>query len=149
MLTKFTVIGALAACLALGVAACGGADETTEVAAVATKSEFIAQGDAILCTKTKEVAAATASVDPNTASRKELKSFVLDGVVASVQKSHDDLAALQVPAGDGDEIGAMLAEIQSAIDTTEADPAQLITGPDPFARADGMIAAYGLTGCPT
>jgi hypothetical protein len=148
MFKKITVTGATVLCIGLVAAGCGGDDETTTTAAATTKSEFIEQGDAILCTKGEEVADATASIDLQTASRQELKDFVFEGVLPAAQKAYDGLSSLEAPPGDEDEITAFLAELQSAIETTEADPAQLITGPDPFAKADKLILEYGLSDCP-
>jgi hypothetical protein len=147
MLKKVTLAGALVAVIAFGAAGCGGDDETTTVA-VATKAEFVEQGDVILCTKTDAVAAASASLDPKTATRAELEAFVFEGVLPAVQIAYDDLSALDVPSGDEAQVDAILAAMQAAIENTEDDPAQLITGPDPFGEADGLIADYGLTGCP-
>jgi hypothetical protein len=39
-------------------------------------------------------------------------------------------------------------EMQRAIDATSADPGLLLSGPDPFAKADRLISGYWLTGCP-
>ncbi len=114
----------------------------------ATKPEFIAEGDRILCAKTAAVAAATSSVAEDS-SVVELEAVVVDGVLPAVQRAHDDLSRLSVPAGDEVEIGAIIAAIQAAIDATAQDPAILLGEPDPFAAADGLISAYGLTGCPT
>ena len=72
---------------------------------------------------------------------------MFDGVLPAVQTAHDDLASIPAPAGDEAQIDAILAALSDGIETTESDPAQLITGPDPFAKADGLITDYGLTGC--
>ncbi len=147
MLKKIIITGALVAAIAFGAAGCGD-DETATAADTATKAEFVEQGDAILCAKTEAVAKASASLDPKTATRPELEAFVFEGVLPAVQTAHEGLSTLDVPSGDEPQIDAILAAMQAAIEITEADPAQLITGPDPFGEADGLIAAYGLTGCP-
>jgi hypothetical protein len=144
-----------AACTALvlaGViaAGCGGEDETTAAAApAATKAEFVKEGDVILCTKSDAVAAATeqiAAVRKPTA--EQLTTVVQDDFLPAVQTAYDGLAALPVPAGDETEIAAMLARMKAAIATVEADPAALVSGPDPFTKSDGLITACGITGCP-
>jgi hypothetical protein len=107
------------------------------------------QGDAILCTKSKVVATATETISRKKApSVKEQKDFVLGKVLPAVQRAHDDLAELAVPEGDEDQFVAILKEMQTAIDTTSADPRLLLSGDDPFAKADRLISGYGLTGCP-
>jgi hypothetical protein len=131
-------------------AGCGGDDETTTAAApAATKAEFVKEGDAILCTKSDAVTAATeqiAAVKKPTA--EQLTAFVQDDVLPAVQTAYDDLAALPVPAGDETEVAAMLARMKAAIATVDADPAALVSGPDPFTKSDELISAYGITGCP-
>jgi hypothetical protein len=145
-ITKFAIGIALAATCAVGVAACG-SDEETGTATAATKASFVKKGDAVLCTKTKAVAAASAAIDQQAPSRQELKDLVLRGVLPAAQTAHDDLASLERPAGDEQQITAFLAELQSTIDATEANPAQLVVGPDPFTKADRLLLAYGLHDC--
>jgi hypothetical protein len=139
-LIAVAVVGALAA-------GCGASEDETSTAPAATKAAFVKQGNAVLCTKTKAVADAAARLDPQSPSRQELKNFVLKGVLPAVQTAHDDLASLDRPAGDEEQITAILAELQSTIDATQANPAQLVTGPDPFTKADKLILEYGLQDC--
>lgn len=146
---KLTITGAIIAALAIGAGGCGSDDDadTASTESATTQAEFIDQGDAILCAKTEAVNEATSSIDFESASNSELKSFVFDGVLPAVQTAHDDLASTPAPPGDEAQIDAILAALSGAIETTESDPAQLITGPDPFAKADSLITEYGLTGC--
>jgi hypothetical protein len=141
--TALVVAGAIAA-------GCGGDDETTAAAVpAATKAEFLKEGDAILCTKSEAVAAAAeqiAAVKKPTA--EQLTSFVQDDVLPAVQTAYDGLAALPVSAGDETEVAAILARMKAAIAAVEADPAALVSGPDPFTKSDTLISAYGLAGCP-
>ena len=136
--------------LAILAAGCGGGDgASTATTPEATKAAFIEQGNAILCTKSKAVATATKAISrEKSPSVKQLKDFVLGKVLPAVQRAHDDLAKLAGPEGDEDQVAAILKEMQRAIDATSADPALLLKGPDPFAKADELISGYGLTGCP-
>lgn len=147
MLKKIAVAMSLAAACVVGAAACGGGDDETSTTVVVTKASFIKKGDAVLCTKSEAVAAASASIDQKSPSRQELKDLVLKGVLPAAQTAHDDLAALDRPAGDEQQINAFLAELQSTIDATEANPAQLVVGPDPFTKADKLLLQYGLHEC--
>jgi hypothetical protein len=153
------VSAVVAVAISVGIAACGddasaptttATPRPTTTVLVTTKADFIAHGDQILCEKTTAVAAATASVggeaDPTV---EELEALILDGVLPAVQRAHDDLSRLPVPAGDEAQVTAIVDAIQAAIDMTTEDPAILLGDPDPFAAADGLILAYGLTGCPT
>jgi hypothetical protein len=146
MLNKIAVAIALAAACAFGAAGCGSEDETS-TDATGTKSSFIKQGDEILCTKDRAVAEAAASINQKSPSRQELKDLVLKGVLPAVQTAHDELASLDRPPADSEEITAFLTELQRTIDATEANPAQLVTGPDPFTEADKLILEYGLHQC--
>ena len=136
--------------LAILAAGCGGGDgASTASTPEATKAAFIEQGNAILCTKSKAVATATKAISQEKSpSVKQLKDFVLGKVLPAVQRAHDDMAKLAVPEGDEDQVAAILTEMQAAIDATTANPASLLSGPDPFTKADRLITAYGLTGCP-
>lgn len=143
---KLTITGAVVVAIALGAGGCGN-DEPAETTKASTQADFIDQGDVILCAKTEAVDNAAASIDFEAASDSELKSFVFEGVLPAVQTAHDDLAAIPAPAGDEAQIDALLTAMSDGMETTESDPAQLITGPDPFAKADGLITDYGLSGC--
>ena len=145
-------VGAAVAVSSLAILAVGcgsGGEASTATTPKTTQAAFVEQGDAILCTKSKAVATATKAISQEkTPSAKQLKDFVLGKVLPAVQRAHDDLAKLAVPEGDEDQVAAILKEMQRAIDATSADPALLLSGPDPFAKADGLISGYGLTGCP-
>jgi hypothetical protein len=136
--------------LAILAAGCGGdGGATTATTPTTTKAAFVEQGDAILCTKSKAVATASKAISQEKSpSAKKLKAFVIGKVLPAVQRAHDDLAKLPVPEGDEDQVEAILKEMQTTIDATAANPASLLSGPDPFTKADRLITAYGLTGCP-
>ena len=113
-----------------------------------SKAAFVEKGDAILCAKSRAVAAATKAISrQKTPSVNQLKNFVLGEVLPAVQRAHDDLARLPVPEGAEHQVAAILKEIQRATDATSTNPRLLLSGPDPFAKADRLISGYGLTGC--
>lgn len=149
MKKNLTITGTLVAFMAIGVGGCGSGDDAgaEPASSATTQAEFIDQGDAILCTKSEAVDHAMTTTDFDSASNSELKGFVFDGVLPAVETAYDGLASIPVPAGDEDQIEAVLTGLSNAIETTKSNPAQLITGPDPFAKADALITAYGLTGC--
>ena len=148
VIKKLTVTGAIVACVALGTAGCGDADPDATASAAPTRAEFIQRGDAVLCTKTEAVAAAMSGVDLESAGRAELKGLVFDGVLPAVETARDDLAALSAPAGSEGDLEGIISAMDDGIETTRSTPEQLLGGPDPFAAADRLIIAYGLTGCP-
>ena len=121
---------------------------STATAPETTKAAFVQQGNAILCTKSKAVAIASKAISQEKSpSVKKLRAFVLGRVLPAVQRAHDDLAKLAVPAGDEDQVAAILTELQTTIDATAANPVAL-QRTDPFTKADQLITAYGLTRCP-
>jgi hypothetical protein len=75
---------------------------------------------------------------------------VTDAVVPSIQGQIDSIKALSPPSGDEDQVNALLSAAQSALDKVKADPS-LITDQsnrsDPFAEANKLTNAYGLTKC--
>jgi hypothetical protein len=153
---------ALAAVIAGAVlAGCGGGDDSTttvgatgtsgEQGAALSKSEFLAQGNAICEKGDKEIDAAgskifTQSQAPSQATQEK---FVTDTVVPNIQGQIDGLSALSPPSGDEDQVQAILDAAQSALDKVKADPS-LITQQaqsDPFAEANRLAQAYGLDKC--
>ena len=94
-----------------------------------TKAAFVEKGDAILCAKSKAVAAATKAISrEKTPSVKQLKNFVLEEVLPAVRRAHDELAKLPVPAGDEHQVAMILKEMQRATDATSANPRLLLSG---------------------
>ena len=98
--------------LAILAAGCGGGDGASTATATTpetTKAAFVEQGNAILCTKSKAVATASKAISQEKSpSVKKLKAFVLVKVLPAVQRAHDDLAKLAFPAGDEDQVAAIL-----------------------------------------
>jgi hypothetical protein len=152
----------LAAVIAGAVlAGCGGDDssDTTAGATGATgaqgaalsKSEFLAQGNAVCQTGDKEIDAAASDVfsQGQAPSQAAQEKFVTDTVVPNIQGQIDGLDALSPPSGDEDQVQAIIDAAQSALDKVEADPS-LITQQgqsDPFAEANQLADDYGLDKC--
>jgi hypothetical protein len=63
-----------------------------------------------------------------------------------IQGEIDGLRALGAPAGDEQQVDAILNEAQSALDKTKQDPS-VLANTDPFKKANQDAKAYGLTAC--
>ena len=145
------------------LAGCGGGDDTSSTSAGAsgtsgeqgaslTKSEFLAQGNAICENGNQEIQAAgkklfTQSQPPSAA---EQEKFATDTLIPSIQEQIDGIKALTPPAGDEDQVNAITDAAQSALDKAKADPALLTDQggqSDPFAEANKLANAYGLDKC--
>jgi hypothetical protein len=135
--------GILALGLALIGAGCGGDDAPS-------KSEYIADADAICKQGDKEIdAAADETFSQNQRpSNAEIVSFGEETVIPNVQGQIDDLRDLTPPDGDEDTVNAIYDSAQEGLDQIEEDPAVLAgRGADPFAEANRLAKDYGLTEC--
>ena len=149
---------ALVAILTVGLVAagCGSSSSSTSTAAALTKAEFLKKGNAI-CNKGNQqinkVAHQTFSKKkyPNGPPPKSVQTkFVTDTVIPSVQSQIDGIKALGAPAGGEAQVKAIVDAAQSALDKAKADPTVLLQNNsknDPFAKADQLTKAYGLTAC--
>jgi hypothetical protein len=165
-LSRIIAVLALALAAALIAAGCGGDDETTTTAAAPTtttsgatgatgatgealtKDEFLKQGNAICAAGNKEINAAFNSLGSGQPSQQEAEQTVTDTVVPSIQGQIDDISALTPPAGDEEEVSAILDAAQSALDQVKEDPSALTQqGSDPFKEANQLASEYGLTKC--
>jgi hypothetical protein len=144
----------------LVLAGCGGGDSSSTTGASGTsgtqgaalsKSEFLAQGNAV-CTKgDNEINAEAKKVftQGQAPSQADQEKFVTDTVIPSIQSQIDGLSALSPPSGDEDQVQAIIDAAQSALDQVKADPSLLTEsgGSDPFAEANKLANAYGLDKC--
>ncbi len=146
------IAAASASLLALGAIAivgCGGNDDTSTTTAAISKDDFITQGNQICAEGNKAFnAAAQEAFSGGKPTDAEMSKFVDETVVPTVQGQIDDLRALGVPAGDEDQVNAILDAAQSGVDALEADPTLFSSGSgDPFAEANKLANDYGLTEC--
>lgn len=139
--------------LAVGLLAtgCGGGDDSKAsdepTAAAITKADFTEQANAICAKGNAEIETAANALgdDPTT---DQITQFATDTLVPNVQGQHDSISDLGAPKGDEVDVDAILTALQDGIDTLAADPAVITAeGDDPFAAANDLAAAYGLTDC--
>jgi len=151
---------ALVAILTVGLVAAGcgssNSSSSTSTAAALTKAEFLKKGNAI-CNKGNQqinkVAHQTFTKKkyPNGPPPKSVQTkFVTGTVIPSVQSQIDGIKALGAPTGDEAQVAAIVDSAQSALDKAKADPTTLLQNNpknDPFAKANQLTKAYGLTAC--
>ena len=172
MLPRITALLALALAAGLIAAGCGDDDDETTTAATTTpttttagatgatgatgeplsKDEFITEADAICEAGDQEIDAEAQDFFPEGGSpgAAEEEAFVSEVVVPNIQEQLDGIAALTPPEGDEDEVQAILAAAQQAVDELEEDPSALSGGGgggDPFAEANRLAQDYGLKAC--
>jgi hypothetical protein len=143
--------GMLAAAFAAGMiaAGCGGSDEGSGVeTAGLSKDQWIAQANRICAVGDRELEKEAERVfaghKPPTEG--ELSRFGREVVVPGVQAQVDQIRALDAPKGDEDEIEAIFAAAEDAIDEVRAKPATL-EGGGPFAEVNALAGEYGLDEC--
>lgn len=159
MRTKSALVAVATA--AIAIAGCGGSSSTTGGATGATgatgaqgaplsKSAFLAKGNAICAKGNQQIQAATKKEFPQgqQPSQAELNKFATDTLIPVVQQEIDGIKALPPPSGDEDKVNAIISAAQSALDKGKQDPSTLVSqGSDPFAQANKLANAYGLTKC--
>lgn len=144
---------AVVATAAVLIAGCGGGSSSSTTVASGTalsKSEFLAKGNAICAKGNQEINAAGKKVfGHNAPSQADLDKFANDTLIPNIQQQIDGLKALPPPAGDEDQVNAILTAAQSGLDKAKQDPSLITSqgGSDPFAQANKLANAYGLTKC--
>jgi hypothetical protein len=122
-------------------AGCGGGDDNS-----LSKSEFVAQGNAI-CKKGNQQLNAAGKELGKSPTKAQVNSFVTATVIPNIQGQVDQLRALDEPSADQDQVNAILDEADAALAKVKADPTLLTGHADPFAKANKKAKAYGLTVC--
>ena len=137
---------------ALILAGCGGGSSSSTSGEALSKSQFLAQGNAICAKGGKQIQEAgkkvfTSSKAPSQAAQEK---FATDTIIPNVQQQIDGIEALPPPSGDEAQVQAITDAAQSALDKAKQDPSLLTDqsgGGDPFAQANKLADSYGLTKC--
>jgi len=164
MTNRLSIIAALVcAAFAVAIAGCGGGDDSSSTTASTgvsgatgasgaplTKEQFIAQADAI-CKKGNDTIdqAAGQVFGGQQPSAAQIEQFANDTAIPAIQQEIDGISALTPPAGDEDQIQAILDAVNSGLDQVRQDPQSLATSDNagPFAEADQLANDYGLKVC--
>lgn len=143
----FKLIALGVVCLALLAAGCGGNDSTS-----LTKAEFIKQGDAI-CKETdksqNQKIRAYLAENPKTPSTKANTEKVISVAFPQIKAEVEELAALDPPSGDEEEIEAIVAGVEEGLEEAEKNPVSTNkTGAgNPFDEVGKLARKYGFKEC--
>lgn len=152
MRTRLTGGLALAAIMTIGliVAGCGSSSKSTTTTTALTKAAFLKQGNAICAKGNKEQAKLQKQIIPNQNAKptKAQETQFANALIANVQAQINGVKALGAPAGDSAKVNAIVNTAQTALNGIKKDPSSLFTSKgDPFAKANKLTKAYGLTAC--
>lgn len=131
---------------------CGGGDDDS-TAATLTKSEFIAQADAI-CKDGEEALEQEADefaeendVDTENPTEAQQEEVISDVVAPAIRQQGEEIAELGAPEGDEETIEAIVEAVESGADELESDPASLLEGKNPLGEGSKLAREYGLKEC--
>ncbi len=127
--------------LAFAGAGCGGGggDDTTSAP---TKAEFIKQADAVCADVNAEVESGFKALG-DSPSDEQVEKFVNEVSIPQIQHQIDEIGAMTPPAGDEDQVNAILDGWGEANKASE----DIHAGTDPFADVDKLSTAYGFKEC--
>lgn len=139
-----------AAIAALFVVGCGGGDDDSEPL---SKTAFVKEANEI-CTnaekqKTKllEDWLAKLSKEKKTPTPEEQEKFV-PTLLPPIEEMTEELAELEPPSKDAEEIEKLISGFESSIEKLEDDPASATTPTaDPFGEPNKIANNYGLSAC--
>lgn len=135
---------------ALVLAGCGGSSDDSSAPAL-TKAEFVAKGDAI-CERTDKRQATEFGVyveeNGENKSKAGEEDLVTNIGLPAIRIEIEELRELGVPAGDEEEIAAILDEAEEAVEEAEEDPGKVLReADDPFREVEKLAKAYGFKEC--
>lgn len=132
--------------IAVGVAGCGGGDNSTTAAP--TKDEFITQADAICKQGDEELQAAGRDLAAGgKPSDEEVNQFISDTLVPNLENQAEKLRALGAPEGDEAQVNAIVDGLDKAVEEVKADPTGLASGGVSFGEVNKLAQDYGLADC--
>jgi hypothetical protein len=123
-------------------AGCGGG--SSDSTATLTKSQFLAQANAICSKGNRRLASAEKTLGTQ-ASPSQFKSYVAHEWAPTVQDQIDGIEALDAPSADQDTVSNMLEIAQQDLNKVKSDPTSLTN--ESFASFAKLAHPYGLTEC--
>jgi hypothetical protein len=140
---------AVAAILTVGLVlvACGSSNDNSTTAL--SKAAFLKQGNAICKRGNQQInAASKTAFTSKKPSQAELNKFVNGTLIPAIQGQISGVKALAPPTGDEAKVTAIVDSAQAALDKGKKDPTLFTSNKgDPFAQANKLATAYGLTVC--
>jgi len=132
----------------LAVAGCGGGNGTSTTAAI-SKADFLKKGNAICKKGNQSIKLAGNHLlpqgkQPTAAQKQQFTNVALLTIQAEILR----VKRLGAPPGDEAKVNAIIASAQAALQKVKQDPSVLFKqNSDPFAEANKLANAYGLTAC--
>ncbi len=155
-MARRTVLGYVlvaVAALALVAAGCGGGDGTEVTTSDLSKAQFVKQADAV-CKKGEEqiqedfVAYAKKHKDLTKPTDSDYAELIDAVFVPNVNREVEELRDLGAPAGDEEQVEAMLVAREENVAAAEAEPKKLVSESSKvFAEASKLAKEYGLKTC--
>ena len=138
-----SIFGALAVSL---IAGCGSSGDSSTSSL--TKAEFIKRGDAI-CGKVKsQLEAELQAAYKKSAKAENLAKVIKSSAPPAYNAMIEELQDLGIPAGDEEQINAILDETTKGVEEIESADSKLGSGRLPaIERANKLAAEYGFTLC--
>lgn len=146
----FLILFLLVFSSALVASGCGSGDDSNATGSEASSSDkvaFIKQADAV-CEEADETQkdGLTSYMKQNPGADQS-KAVIAVGL-PPVQVEAEELAELEAPSGDEDEVAAIVEGIEAAVKAAEKDPESVLgTGKDPFTAVDKLASEYGFKVC--
>jgi hypothetical protein len=140
-----TTVGALVVLAALVAAGCGSSGGGTSTTAAPSKTDFLAQANAI-CSKGNKATDAAGGQLHHGMSGAQVAAVVNKSFLPAVHSQIDGIRALGAPAGDQSTVSSMLDTAQADLDKLKADPS-LVGDSNLFANFAKVAHPYGLTSC--
>jgi hypothetical protein len=146
----------IAAVGALGVAGCGGDDDTStsSTTAALTADQWATQADAICAQGDKDQQAAIqdffqqqgipANQQPSDA---QLEQLATDVIIPTIEQQINAIKALPVPEDEADQVNAFLDQADSDLAALKDDPSQITGNANPFADTAQLAGDLGLKNC--
>jgi hypothetical protein len=147
---KGTVRGLLVGALTIGAiaAGCGDDDDDGGIAtSELSKPEWLVEANAA-CKRADKVMNQEGRLlfSEGEPSEQEMKDFAIEVVVPAFRQTVEDIRALGAPAGDEEQVEAILASAEEGTGRLEQDPLSVFEDDEP-SETDRLAAAYGITAC--
>jgi hypothetical protein len=150
-------LSAAALAILLAAGGCGGSDSSAADVTVETgslsKAQFIKRADAICEANraqfTREFTAFAQKIQRSSKAAQEASNDdpVEKILIPNFQKDINEISNLGAPSGDEQEVGAFLEALGQRLEEIRERPTILEETVTPFAKAEKLAKAYGLTGC--
>ncbi len=152
MSKRLIVLFAGVLALAIAAAGCGSSDSDSSAAAL-TKSEFIAQGDAICEKGNKAVEdgaeefAEENGVDTENPTKEQQEEVIVDVVAPGIALQADEIDELGAPTGDEAKVEAIVDAVKGGAEELEDEPKLLLEEKNPLEKGAKLAAEYGFQSC--